>query len=79
MSTVGLLCLAAGAWSGAWAVGRVEARRAARAAAVRAARAERLARPAGVRPLFVACCEVWVVSRGAEHSRTCRVAGEVRG
>lgn len=73
MSAVGMLCLAAGAWLGAWALGRLESRR------VAAARAERLARPAERAPLVLACCERWFVSRGAEHSQTCRVAGKGGG
>jgi hypothetical protein len=72
-----MLWLAAGAGTGAWILGRLEARREVRAAAVLAARAERAARPdEQAAPLFAACCERWYVSRGAEHTRTCPIVVE---
>ncbi|WP_327703610.1 hypothetical protein OG530_19160 [Streptomyces decoyicus] len=43
-------------------------RRQARLAAIRA---ERLARPAEAAPLIQACCEMWWLTRGRAHERTC--------
>lgn len=52
---------------------RLTGRRACREAAVRA---ERAARPAEVAPIFAACCEVWWLTRGRHHERTCRIVSE---
>ncbi|MEV7470428.1 hypothetical protein AB0O20_28580 [Streptomyces kronopolitis] len=71
-----LLCFAAGAAAVSWALGRLEARREARAA-IRAARlAAWSRRPPESAPLLTACCERWWLTGGRAHERTCRVVVE---
>ncbi len=47
-----------------------------REAAVRAERAARPRRPAETAPLFAACCEMWWLTAGRAHERTCRITSE---
>ncbi|MFI9079157.1 hypothetical protein ACIGW8_22255 [Streptomyces sioyaensis] len=77
MSALALLGLAASAGTASWALGRLESRRAARAA-IRAARLADWSprRPPEAAPLLTACCERWWLTAGRAHERTCRIVVE---
>ncbi|MEU7597317.1 hypothetical protein AB0B79_30435 [Streptomyces sp. NPDC039022] len=45
---------------------------------MRAERAARPRHPAEAAPIFVACCEMWWLTSGRHHERTCHiVSGEI--
>lgn len=64
--------------SAAYAFLRLPVRRPRRETAVRAERAARPRHPAEAAPIFVACCEMWWLTSGRHHERTCHiVSGEI--